>query len=158
MNNIVFKVTKKYMKLNRRRTAIAFAGITLMVVMMTCVFVGKETVMKYIDRVASLDKGSWHMIAYDVDAESAKTIASRKYVEQAGLSEQLYCIDFPQTGEPDLVPFLNIKAYSADSFGMTNITMVEGRYPENSGEIIISDYALEKGADIKRRQDKRRAF
>lgn len=149
MNNIVFKVTKKYMKLNRRRTAIAFAGITLMVVMMTCVFVGKETVMKYIDMVASLDKGSWHMIAYDVDAESAKTIASRKYVEQAGLSEQLYCIDFPQTGEPDLVPFLNVKAYSADSFGMTNITMVEGRYPENSGEIIISDYALEKGADIK---------
>ena len=51
MNNIVFKVTKKYMKLNRRRTAIAFMGITLMVVMMTCVFVGKETVMKYLDKV-----------------------------------------------------------------------------------------------------------
>ena len=110
MNNIVFKVTKKYMKLNSRRTAIAFMGITLMVVMMTCVFVGKETVMRYIDKVASLDKGSWHMIAYDVDAESAKTIASREYTEMAGLSEQLYCIDLPQSGEPETVPFLNIKA------------------------------------------------
>ena len=149
MNNIVFKVTKKYMKLNSRRTAIAFMGITLMVVMMTCVFVGKETVMKYIDKVASLDKGSWHMIAYDVDAESAKTIASRGYTEMAGLSEQLYCIDLPQSGEPETVPFLNIKAYSADSFAMTNISMVEGRYPENSGEIIISEYAVENGADIK---------
>ena len=74
MNNIVFRVTRKYMRLNRRRTAIAFMGIVLMVVMMTCVFVGKQTVMAYLDKVASLDKGSWHLIAYDLTPEEAKSI------------------------------------------------------------------------------------
>ena len=89
------------------------------------------------------------MTAYELDTETAKTIALRDYVEKAGLSQQLYCMDFPQSGEPELVPFLNIKAYSADSFGMANIALAQGRYPENSGEIIISEYALQQGADIK---------
>ncbi|MBR1383076.1 MAG: ABC transporter permease, partial [Ruminococcus sp.] len=149
MDNIVFKVTKKYMKLNRRRTAIAFMGITLMVVMMTCVFVGKETVMKYLDKVASLDKGSWHIIAYGLDTDTAKTVASRDYTEKAALSEQLYCLDFPQTAEPDVTPYLSVKAFSEGSFEMNNITVTEGRLPENSNELIISEYAAGSGADIK---------
>ena len=149
MNNIVFKVTKKYMKLNRRRTAIAFMGVTLMVIMMTCVFVGKETVMKYLDKVASLDKGSWHIAAYDLDAESAKTIASRDYVEKSGISEQMECLDFPQTGIPEITPYLNIRAFSDECFEMNNITITEGRLPQNKNELIISEYALETGADIK---------
>ena len=47
MNNkkIIFQVTRRYMKRNRRRTAITFLGILLMVILMTCVFVGQDTVV-----------------------------------------------------------------------------------------------------------------
>ena len=40
-DNVIFKVTGQYMKLNRRRTAITFVGIVFMVLLMTCVFAGR---------------------------------------------------------------------------------------------------------------------
>ena len=45
MNNkkIIFHVTRQYMKRNKGRTAVTFTGIALMVMLMTCVFVGKDT-------------------------------------------------------------------------------------------------------------------
>ena len=149
MNNIIFSVTKQYMKRNRRRTAIAFMGIVLMVVMMTCVFVGKQTVLHYLDRVASLDKGSWHLIAHDLTADEAKQLGSLEETEQCGLSEQLWNMDFPQSGKPDLTPFIDVKSYSAESFAMNNITVSEGRLPENSSELILSKSVLDDGADIR---------
>ena len=149
MNNIVFRVTRKYMRLNRRRTAIAFMGIVLMVVMMTCVFVGKQTVMAYLDKVASLDKGSWHLIAYDLTPEEAKSIMQMEDVKKTGVSEQLYNMEFQATGDPDERPFIDVKAYSAECFEMNNITLAEGRFPENSRELIISKTAIEDGSSIK---------
>ncbi|EGC02991.1 efflux ABC transporter, permease protein [Ruminococcus albus 8] len=149
MNNIVFRVTRKYMSLNRRRTAIAFMGIVLMVVMMTCVFVGKQTVMAYLDKVASLDKGSWHLIAYDLTPEEAKSIMQMEDVKKTGISEQLYNMEFQATGDPDERPFIDVKAYSAECFEMNNITLAEGRFPENSRELIISKTAIEDGSSIK---------
>ena len=55
MNNkkIVFKVTRAYMKKNRKRTIITFLGIMLMVMMMTAVFVGKDTFMTYLTDIIS---------------------------------------------------------------------------------------------------------
>ena len=147
--NIIFHVTKKYMKLNRRRTAVTFIGIVFMVMLMTCVFAGKATVMKYLQKVASLDKGSWHMIIYDLSPEQAETVRALDEVETAGFSEQLGVLDFPQSGDKETKPFLNVKAYSPESFGMTNITVKEGRLPENSHEIIISDSALTDGSSVK---------
>ena len=149
MNNIVFKVTNKYMKLNRRRTAITFIGIVFMVMLMTCVFAGRETVMGYMRSVAELDKGSWHVIAYDLTKDEAETIAARDDIEKVSYSEALGVMDLPQTGNAEKKPFLEVKAYSPDSFGMVNITMAEGRIPENENEIIISETAMTDGADIK---------
>ena len=62
MNNkkIIFHVTRQYMKRNKGRTAVTFTGIALMVMLMTCVFVGKDTVLRYLEKVASLRSGSWH--------------------------------------------------------------------------------------------------
>ena len=73
MNNkkIIFQVTRRYMKRNRRRTAITFLGILLMVILMTCVFVGKDTVVNYLQNVAALHTGSWHLTAHGLNAETS---------------------------------------------------------------------------------------
>ena len=47
---IIFQVTKTYMKKNKKRTIITFAGILVMVILMTAVFVGKDTVMDFMRR------------------------------------------------------------------------------------------------------------
>ena len=52
--NIVFYVTRQYMKQNKGRTFTTFAGIVFMVLLMTCVFVGRDTGIYYLQDVASL--------------------------------------------------------------------------------------------------------
>ena len=147
-HNIIWKVTAQYMKRNRRRTAITFVGIVFMVMLMTCVFAGRETVMSYLCRVAALDKGSWHLIAYDLTPEEAERIESQPEVMNAGRTSTLGVLDFPQTGDSVNKPFLDVRAYSTEAFSLLNIALTEGRYPQNAHELILSQSVLEDGASI----------
>ena len=151
MNNkkIVFKVTRAYMKKNRKRTIITFLGIMLMVMMMTAVFVGKDTFMTYLTDIISQEKGSWHFQAFDVDRGTAGQIAGLKSVERLEVSRDRGYTLFEKSGKPDDTPFLEIKEYSGDIFKWMNINVLEGRYPENDGELLISKRAIDDGSDIK---------
>ena len=40
---IIHQVTLKHMKMNKKRTVLSIVGIALMVMLLTCVFVGKDT-------------------------------------------------------------------------------------------------------------------
>lgn len=144
---IIFHVTKKYMKLNRRRTAITFLGILFMVMLMTCVFAGRDTVVKYLENVAELDKGGWHVIAYDIDGEKTAVISGMDETEQIGYSKSLGYANFKQSANSE-TPYLEIKSYTSNTFDLFNITPIEGRLPENENEIVISENAIEDGSDI----------
>ena len=52
--NIVYYVTRQYMKRNKKRTAVTFLGIMLMVLLMTCIFVGKDTGIGYLEQASYL--------------------------------------------------------------------------------------------------------
>ena len=145
---IIFHVTKKYMKLNRRRTAITFLGILFMVMLMTCVFAGRDTVVKYLENVAELDKGGWHVIAYDIDGKKAAMISDMDETAQTGYSKHSGYTEFTQSANSE-TPYLEIKSYTSDTFDLLNITPIEGRLPENEHEIVISENAIEDGSDIK---------
>ncbi len=147
-NKIIFHVTKKYMKLNRRRTAITFLGIMFMVMLMTCVFVGRDTALDYLENTAELYKGGWHFIAYDIYGKKAAMISDMDETEQTGYSKPLGYADFTQSANSE-TPYLEIKSYTTDTFDLFNITPVEGRLPENEHEIVISENAIEDGSGIR---------
>lgn len=144
---IIFQVTQKYMKRNRRRTAITFVGILFMVMLMTCVFVGKDTVVTYLQNIAALDKGHWHMMVYDLDQENAAKVSAVKGIDQIGYSARLGFTDFPPSANEQR-PYLEVKAYSPETFAQLNIQPVEGRLPENDREIVISNTAVKDGAAL----------
>ena len=148
MNNkkIIFQVTKTYMKKNKRRTVITFAGILVMVVLMTAVFVGKDTVMDFMKRAVEADQGSWHLQVYDITKEEAEEIEALESVETAEVSRPLGYTEFPQSAN-EATPFLELKGYSGELFDWMNINILEGRAPENDNEIIISKRATADGAD-----------
>ena len=146
--NVVCYVTKQYMKNNKRRTFSTFVGIMFMVILMTCVFVGRDTAMKYLVSVAENGKGKWHSILYDVNQDTINEFQSRDYVEETYKSINCGYIDFVGTANKD-VPFLQIKAYEDKLFDWMNIKLVEGRLPETSDEIVISNRAINDGATIK---------
>ena len=149
MNNkkIIFHVTKCYMKLNRGRTMVTFIGILFMVILMTCVFVGKDTVIDYLERVAALDKGSWHLMVYDLSEEEARQITAMEEVSRSGYSVPLMYTEFPMSGSQS-TPYLEVKAYSPEIFSLLNIEVVEGRLPENEHELVITETAVMDGSEV----------
>lgn len=146
--NVVFYVTRQYMKKNRKRTLTAFFGIFFMVMLMTCVFVGKETAFDFLERMAVLDQGKWHVSMYDLQPEEAKEVQEISWVQETARSETLGMADFPESGNESR-PYLNIKAYETPEFDWMNIQLKEGRLPENDRELVVSSDALTDGASLK---------
>lgn len=83
--NIVFHVTRKYMMRNKGRTFTTFAGIVFMVLLMTCVFVGKDTGIRYLEDVASLKDGKWHVSMYDITEKEYEQV-----LEVPGVKETVF--------------------------------------------------------------------
>ncbi|MCR4586321.1 MAG: FtsX-like permease family protein [Lachnospiraceae bacterium] len=151
MNNkkIVFQVTKTYMKKNRKRTTISFLGILVTVILMTAVFIGKDTVMKYMENAVAADQGSWHMQVYDVDKTIVDKIKALPWIDKAEVSRALGYSEFAASGDPALTPYIELKGYSGEIFNWMNIRLVEGRYPQNDRELIISRRALDEGSAVR---------
>ncbi len=145
---IIFQVTRTYMRKNRKRTLVTFLGILVMVMLMTAVFVGKDTLLRYVQNAAAADKGSWHYQVYDINREQADQIRSLGFVEKFAVSRPLGYTEFAASGNPAGTPYLEIKAYSEELFAWLNIRVLEGRYPENADEVIISERARKEGAAI----------
>lgn len=145
--NIVYYVTRQYMKQNKKRTATTFFGIAFMVLLMTCVFVGKDTGLGYLEQAASLKEGKWHVAFYDIGKEKQEEIRELPYVKETAASEYLGNTVFEQSGNAER-PYLNVKGYTGNCFDWMNIELVSGRLPERGDEIVISKKALEDGADI----------
>lgn len=145
---IIFHVTKTYMKKNKKRTIITFTGILVMVVLMTAVFIGKDTVMDFMRRAVEADQGKWHYQVYDVTKEEADEIAALDSIDKLEVSRPLGYTDFPQSANIE-TPYLELKGYSGELFDWMNINVIEGRVPEKENEILISERAIEDGADIK---------
>lgn len=145
--NVVFYVTRQYMKQNRGRTFVTFIGIVFMVILMTGVFIGKDTGVGYLEEIASLKEGKWHVIIYDVTEKERKEVQSLSYVKESAVSKGYGVTDFSQSVNPSR-PCLNVKAYSPSCFDWMNIQLAEGRFPRNGQELVISKSALEDGAKI----------
>lgn len=147
MKNVIFRVTARYMKLNKKRTALTLLGIMLTVMLMTCVYAGKDTALAYLSKLGEQKSGSWHVTLYDADAETAGRFTSLPYIADTTVSENFGNIVFEKSANTER-PFLSVKAYSEKNFDWMAIELREGRLPENSGEIVISGAALDDGAVV----------
>lgn len=145
--NVVHYVTKQYMKQNRKRTWVTFFGIVFMVLLMTCVFVGKDTALGYLEDVASQKEGKWHVALYDVTKEQRDEVLALQGIKETAMSVDYGATEFAQSANAER-PYLNIKAYQQQCFDWMNIKVKEGRLPEQSDEIVISEAALTDGAVI----------
>lgn len=145
--NVMLQTTLRYMKLNRKRTLMTFLGIMLMVTLMTCAFVGKDTALGYMEKLGSLKDGSWHVAVYHNDIETLKNISELEFVSDSEYSTDYGFIDFEPTSGTDR-PYLFVKAYGEKDFDWMNIRLTEGRFPQSGSELVISRAVLDDGAQI----------
>lgn len=146
--NIVYYVTRQYMKQNKKRTWTTFLGIVCMVLLMTCVFVGKNTGLSFMSQVAAKKEGKWHVSFYGAEQGSLEAAKKLPYVSETAVSANYGSMEFPGTKNRER-PYLTVKAYTENCFDWFNLTLKEGRFPENGQELAVSESVLKDGADLK---------
>ncbi len=145
--NIVHYVTRQYMYRNKKRTFTTFIGIVFMVLLMTCVFVGKDTAIQYLQDMASAKLGKWNASVSDVTGKEQEEIQRLPYISSLSSSATLGMSDFTQSSNKER-PYLNVKAYETECFDWYNIQTVSGRLPKSPDEIVLSEACLKDGSAV----------
>ena len=146
-NNAVFLVTRRYMQKNRKRNVLYILSLSLCIALLVCVFIGRDTAIRYMADVTAAGSGKWHIAFSNVREGEYGKITSYPFVRRTCISGNEGDTVFLQSGNPER-PFLNIRLYNASMFSMANIHVTEGRLPQKEGEAVLSRTALDDGGTI----------
>src|SRR6266496_4195525 len=143
--NILTTYTLKYLRLNRKRTAVTILGVILSSALICGVFLLGVSFQKVMIDHEIYMAGNWHAQFHTVPYAKAKSITENSAVQTAMLSASLGNATY---GSHNTVrPYLDITAYDARSFQNRPIKLVSGRLPQNGAELLIS-WAMVKDSGL----------
>lgn len=142
--NIFNKVALEGMKKSRARTLVTVIGVVLSAAMITAVATFGVSLLDYMARGAALKYGSWDVEFEDADASFAAQQASNNAVASVATFQNIGYAKLDGAKNPKK-PYLFIAGFSESAFDALPITLLSGRLPKNSGEILISGSVLAKG-------------
>ncbi len=134
--NILTTYTLKYLRLNKKRTAVTILGVILSSALICGVLLlGVSFQQVMIDHEIFMT-GNWHAQFLGVPFEKAKYITENSAVETSMLSTWLGNATYGSHNPAR--PYLYVTAYDTLSFQNRNITLLAGRFPENADELLVS--------------------
>ncbi len=134
--NILTTYTLKYLRLNRKRTAVTILGVILSSALICGVFLLGLSFQKVMIDHEIFMAGNWHAQFHAVPYAKAKYITENSAVQTAMLSAQL---GSATDGSHNTVrPYLYVTAYDALSFQNQSIKLIAGRFPQKGDELLIS--------------------
>ncbi|HUH98401.1 MAG TPA: FtsX-like permease family protein [Anaerolineales bacterium] len=146
--NILTTYTLKYLRLNRKRTAVTILGVILSSALICGVFLLGVSFQKVMINHEIYMSGNWHAQFLAVPYAQAKYITENSAVQTAMLSELLGNATYGSHNTAR--PYLDITAYDALSFQNQPVALISGRLPQNGNELLISRVMIEdSGLDLK---------
>lgn len=133
--NILNKLTKNYLKLNKKRTIVTIIGIILSGAMITAVATLAVSFQSFMLDMEISENGAWEANFRNVKSENIEDIVKDKrftnvmLMSPVGMAQNSYSDD----------PFIYIKAYSKEALTNMKVRLIEGRLPENENEIVLSN-------------------
>ncbi len=147
--NILNRITGKSLRLNRKRTIVTVIGIILSTAMICATISIAVSFQDLFIQQAKKSDGDFHATFLKVEPEQFKYITENAYTETSMFSRNLGFARFEKSTWENR-PYLYIKEYDATSLKHMPIQLTSGRYPEKSGEILLSEEALESSQDAYR--------
>lgn len=126
---------------NKKRTLMTMLGIIISVAMITAVSTAAVSFMDFLQRDTLEDTGYWHVRYNQVTKEQYDKLAADPNTEDIFYRKPL---GFALYADPskNSTPYLYLDGYSKEAFDAMNITLLEGRLPENDREIVIPKHFL----------------
>src|SRR5690349_20294177 len=134
--SILTSYTVKYLRLNRKRTAVTILGVILSSALICGVFLLGVSFQKMMIDHEIFMSGNWHARFHGVPYEKANSITENSAVQTAMFSAWLGNATYGSQNEAR--PYLYITAYDALSFQNGSVTLISGRLPQNGDELLIS--------------------
>lgn len=143
--NIVNKLTLRHLKLNKKRTLVTIIGVIISVTMITAVATFAESFLGTMRNYQIESGGNWHVLYQQVPADKLDIIYNDKDTKHAILSrdEGYAKLESPQSKSQ---PYLFVKDYSEQGFSNFPVELLEGRFPQNSSEIVLQKSLIESGS------------
>lgn len=135
--NIVHKVTLRLLKENKRRTLVTIIGVIISVAMITAVSTISVSFLDLVIRQHIANNGEWHVEYKDVSLEQITAIKQDDNTKTLMLSSSSYAV--LEESENDYKPYLYFQNYNKEGLENFPIEVIEGRMPERSDEIAISE-------------------
>lgn len=142
--NLLNKLTIKNLKLNKKRTIVTIIGIMLSVALITAVTTIYVSGLKSLVTYEKLVKGNYHVEFLNVPLNDVTKIKNNLGVDKVFLTQE---VGYAKINESKNVnkPYAYILAFDKDSLKNLSVSLIEGRLPENSDEIVISNHLLSNG-------------
>ncbi len=134
--NILTTYTLKYLRLNKKRTAVTILGVILSSALICGVLLLGVSFQKVMIDHEIFMSGNWHAQFIGVPYAQAKYITENSAVQTAMFSEQLGNATYGSHNTAR--PYLDITAYDTLSFQNHPIQLISGRFPQKADELLIS--------------------
>ncbi len=135
--NIFHKVALQGLRKNRTRTFVTVIGVILSAAMVTAVATFGVSLLYYLEKGAEVKYGGWHAAFLNVDSAF---VQARSFDEEAANTAAFQDIGYAALDgakNPDR-PYAFLAGFCQETFDALPMTLLSGRFPENSGEILIS--------------------
>ena len=139
--NIMNRLTWKSMVKNRTRTVVTAIGITLAAALFCAITTMGASILAYLIDLEIAIAGDYHVSATQLSEKEAEAIRTHEDVKSVAEAHILGVVNFygqelgPNSG---LIKACNAKYYET----MPRISLLEGRLPQNSSELVIGEYLL----------------
>ena len=141
--SLLNKLTIKNLKLNKKRTIVTIIGIILSVALVTAVASMYSSLVSSLIKYETTEKGNFHVAFYDVDTTDLNLFKNNREIEKFYITENIgYALINSQN---ESKPYVFIKAFNNDAIENLAVNLVEGRLPENDGEIVIPTHLKTNG-------------
>lgn len=141
--NIFKQFTIRSLRQNKTRTIVTIIGIILSVAMFTATIEAFVTAQNYLVNYAEMYNGKYHVGFHNIETDDVSKITDDERVEKYTYIQD---IGFAEIGSSNQYkPYLYIAGVPADFTDVMPIHLTEGRLPQNSNEIVISNHLYSNG-------------
>lgn len=140
--NILNKLTLKHLKMNKKRTIVTIVGIILSTALMVGIGTLASTFIGYMINDAKNNSGQHHVKLSNVEEGKIKYIDNNTDISKYAVYHEIGYAPL-EGGENDYKPYLYI--LSGDEAYLDTNNLLEGRFPKNANEIVISSHIITNG-------------
>ena len=142
--NVLNKLTKKNLLLNKKRTVVTIIGIMLSTALV-CAVAGLVTSAQqtFVNLIKNSD-GDYHISFLNVPQEQQKYITQNNAVDSYYTTKELGYSKFESIQNEDK-PYIYVVAMNENAFEKGAYKLAEGRMAQNENEIVIPQHLIDNG-------------